>query len=37
MIAAIPARKNYILQHEYNKNLYELQHLLENAFLHLKR
>ena len=37
MIAVIPPRKNRKNQREYDKDLYTLRHLVENAFLHLKR
>jgi transposase len=37
MIAIIPPRKNRKNQRHYDKNLYKLRHLVENAFLHLKR
>lgn len=37
MIAAIPPRKNRIVQREYDKDLYKLRHLLENALFHVKR
>ena len=37
MIAVIPPRKNRKDQRYYDKNLYKLRHLVENAFLHLKR
>ena len=36
MIAVIPPRKNRKIQREYDKDLYKLRHLVENAFLHLK-
>jgi transposase len=35
--AVIPPRKNRINQREYDQYLYKLRHLVENAFLHLKR
>jgi transposase len=35
--AVIPPRKNRKEQRTYDKNLYKLRHLVENAFLHLKR
>ncbi len=35
--AVIPPRKNRKIQREYNKNLYKKRHLVENAFLHIKR
>lgn len=37
MEAVIPPRKNYKEQRYYDKDLYKLRHLIENAFLHLKR
>ncbi len=37
MNAVIPPRKNRKIQREYDKDLYKLRHLVENAFLHLKR
>jgi transposase len=37
MQAVIPPRKNRKKQREYDKDLYKLRHLVENAFLHLKR
>ena len=33
----IPPKKNRLIQREYDKDLYKLRHLVENAFLHLKR
>jgi transposase len=33
----IPPKKNRKKQREYDKDLYKLRHLVENAFLHLKR
>ena len=33
----IPPKKNRTLTREYDKDLYRLRHLVENAFLHLKR
>ena len=33
----IPAKKNRTAAREYDKELYRLRHLVENAFLHLKR
>ncbi len=35
--AVIPPKKNRAEQREYDKDLYKLRHLVENAFLHLKR
>lgn len=37
MIAVIPPRTNRKIKREYDKDLYKLRHLVENAFLHLKR
>jgi transposase len=37
MEAVIPPKKNRAEQREYDKALYKLRHLVENAFLHLKR
>jgi transposase len=37
MTAVIPPRKNRKVQRQYDKDLYKLRHLVENAFLHLKR
>ena len=37
MQAVIPPKKNRKLQRDYDKELYKLRHLVENAFLHLKR
>jgi transposase len=37
MRAQIPPRKNRKEQRSYDKHLYKLRHLVENAFLHLKR
>jgi transposase len=37
MKPVIPPKKNRIVQREYDKELYKLRHLVENAFLHLKR
>jgi transposase len=33
----IPPKKNRKVTREYDKYLYKLRHLVENAFLHLKR
>jgi len=33
----IPSRKNRKQPRQYDKTLYKLRHLVENAFLHLKR
>ena len=37
MMPVIRPRKNRKDQREYDKALYKLRHLVENAFLHLKR
>ena len=37
MQLVIPPKKNRRVQREYDKYLYRLRHLVENAFLHLKR
>jgi transposase len=37
MTAVIPPKKNRINPREYDRALYRLRHLVENAFLHLKR
>lgn len=37
MEAVIPPKKNRKEQREYDRFLYKLRHLVENAFLHLKR
>ena len=37
MKAQIPPRKNRKGQRAYDKQIYKLRHLVENAFLHLKR
>lgn len=37
MNPVIPPRKNRNEQREYDKHLYKLRHLVENAFLKLKR
>ncbi len=37
MQVVIPPRKNRIYQRPCDKELYKLRHLVENAFLHLKR
>ena len=37
MEAVIPPRKNRKVLREYDSHLYRLRHLVENAFLHLKR
>ena len=37
MQPVIPPRKNRKHQREYDKHLYQLRHLVENAFMHLKQ
>jgi len=37
MNVVIPPKRNRKEQREYDKYLYKLRHLVENAFLHLKR
>jgi len=37
MNIVIPPKKNRKVQREYDEYLYRLRHLVENAFLHLKR
>jgi len=37
MTPVIPPKKNRKEQREYDNGLYRLRHLVENAFLHLKR
>ena len=37
MNVVIPPKKNRIIQRKYDKDLYKIRHLVENAFLHLKR
>ncbi|MBD2790488.1 IS5 family transposase, partial [Xenorhabdus sp. DI] len=37
MEAQIPSRKNRKVKRKYDWELYRLRHLVENAFLHLKR
>ncbi|ETZ07040.1 putative transposase for insertion sequence element [Holospora obtusa F1] len=37
MTVVIPPRKNRKVHKGYDKDLYKLRHLVENAFLHLKR
>ena len=37
MIAVIPPKKNRKNLRSYDHNIYKLRHLVENAFLHLKR
>jgi len=36
MEAEIPPRKNRKVKRDYDKYLYKIRHLVENAFLHLK-
>ncbi len=37
MVAVIPSRRNRKQPREYDKYLYRMRHLVENAFLHLKQ
>jgi len=37
MEVVIPPKRNRKEQREHDKDLYKLRHLVENAFLHLKR
>lgn len=37
METVIPPKSNRKVQRKYDKDLYQLRHLVENAFLHLKR
>ena len=37
MQVVIPPKKNRKVQRDYDRDLYKLRHLVENAFLHLKR
>jgi len=37
MEVVIPPKKNRVEQRAYDKALYRLRHLVENAFLHLKQ
>ena len=37
MNVVIPPRKNRLKMRAYDKDLYKLRHLVENAFLHLKQ
>ncbi len=37
MEVVIPPKKSRITQRFYDKELYKLQHLVENAFMHIKR
>ena len=37
MKVVIPPRRNRKQQRDYDKDIYKLRHLVENAFLHLKR
>ncbi len=37
MQAVIPPKKNRKTQREYDRHIYKIRHLVENAFLHLKQ
>ena len=37
MAPVIPSKKNRKVQRDYDRELYKARHLVENAFLHLKR
>lgn len=37
MAVVIPPKKNRKVQRDYDRHLYKARHLVENAFLHLKR
>ena len=37
MQVVIPPKKNRLVQREYDKHIYKIRHLVENAFLKLKR
>lgn len=37
MVVVIPPKRNRVLQRDYDADLYKFRHLVENAFLHLKR
>jgi transposase len=37
MAPVIPPRTNRTTKRSYDEDLYKLRHLIENAFLHLKR
>jgi transposase len=37
MKSVMPPKKNRKIQRDYDRYLYKLRHLVENAFLHLKR
>ena len=37
MDPVIPPKKNRVTQRPYDEDLYKLRHLVENAFLYLKR
>jgi len=37
MVALIAPKRNRLVQRDYDKYLYKLRHLVENAFLKLKR
>ena len=37
MQSVIPPKKNRTVQRHYDKDIYKLRHLVENAFLHIKQ
>ena len=37
MMPVIPSKRNRKVPRDYDKYIYKLRHLVENAFLHLKR
>jgi transposase len=37
VVPVIPSQKNRKVPRDYDRDLYKLRHLVENAFLHLKR
>ena len=37
MEAVVPPRKNRKVQRDYDRYLYRLRHLVENAFMHMKQ
>ena len=37
MLAVIPSKKNRKVPRDYDKEVYRMRYLIENAFLHLKR
>ena len=37
MLVVIPPKRNRLVQREYDKELYKLRHLVENAFLKMKQ